>query len=250
MRAAQDGDWYLTATPASPIAAALGGLPVDSFPPAVQLTAAQPPSWGWVGLMAQAGRRGAPRPAFFGSETGAPARHHGDRWSLALELPRGVIGAGLSRPCRCDRDVALGAPETARGPAHPLRPVVANGRPLVFEWTGAGAARAVPIDFSGHGVADTLRFDGAGRAEVWLAPGSWRYRLEGGARAGRGGAVFRRAAAAAGNDCLQGGRSDYRQRTDLGAGMGLALRPRGARPVRRVDVPPEAGAGGRGYLQG
>ena len=28
--------------------------------------------------------------------------------------------------------------------------------------------------------ADTLRFDGAGRAEVWLAPGTWRYRLEGG----------------------------------------------------------------------
>jgi hypothetical protein len=59
--------------------------------------------------------------------------------------------------------------------------VVTNGRPLVFEWTGTGPMHAVPISFSGAAsVTDTLRFDGAGRAEVWLAPGSWRYRLEGG----------------------------------------------------------------------
>jgi hypothetical protein len=51
----------------------------------------------------------------------------------------------------------------------------------VFEWTGAGPARAVAVDFTGAGsVPDTLRFDGAGRAEAWLAPGTWRYRLEGG----------------------------------------------------------------------
>ena len=76
----------------------------------------------------------------------------------------------------------LGAPDTARGPAHAVRPVVMNGRPLVFEWTGAGAAHPVPITWTGAGSngADTLRFDGAGRAELWLAPGTWRYRLEGG----------------------------------------------------------------------
>ncbi len=180
--AAQDGDWYLTATPTSPISAALGGLPIDSFAPAVALTPAQPASSGWVGLMAQAGRRGAPRPAFFGSEAGGVRRVTTAvdglwRWSFrggsSEQGYRALIGATVTW--------LLGAPDTARGPAHPVRPVVTNGRPLIFEWTGAGAARAVPVVFSGDAsVADTLRFDGAGRAEVWLAPGTWRYRLEGG----------------------------------------------------------------------
>jgi len=179
---AQGGDWYLTATPSSPIAAALGGLPVDSFPPAVQLTQAQPSATGWVGLMAQAGRRGAPRPAFFGSESGGMRRVTTAvdglwRWSFrggsSEQGYRALVGATVTW--------LLGAPDTARGLAHPVRPVVMNGRPLLFEWTGAGAARPVPISFTGGAsVSDTLRFDGAGRAEVWLAPGTWRYRLEGG----------------------------------------------------------------------
>lgn len=180
--AAQDGDWYLTATPASPIAAALSGLPIDSFPPAVQLTAQQPTPAGWVGLMAQAGRRGAPRPAFFGVEAGGKRRVTTAvsglwRWSFrggsSEQGYRALVGATVTW--------LLGAPDTARGPAHPVRPVVMNGRPLVFEWTGAGAARPVPISWTGSSSgADTLRFDGAGRAALWLDPGAWRYRLEGG----------------------------------------------------------------------
>jgi hypothetical protein len=64
-----------------------------------------------------------------------------------------------------------------------------NGRPMVFEWSGAGASHPVPITWTGNREegrgkgeeeSDTLRFDGAGRAEAWLAPGAWRYRLEGG----------------------------------------------------------------------
>jgi hypothetical protein len=60
--------------------------------------------------------------------------------------------------------------------------VVPNGRPLVFEWASAGTPRPLSIAWSGAGVdrADTLRFDGAGRAAVWLDPGAYRYRLEGG----------------------------------------------------------------------
>ena len=180
--AAQEGDWYLTATPASPVATALGGLPVDSFPPAVQLTAQQPTSTGWVGLMAQAGRRGAPRPAFFGAESGGVRRVTTAvdglwRWSFrggsSEQGYRALVGATVTW--------LLGAPDTARGPAHAVRPVAMNGRPLVFEWTGAGAAHPVPITWTGPtSGADTLRFDGAGRAELWLEPGTWRYRLEGG----------------------------------------------------------------------
>ena len=192
---AQDGDWYLTATPASPLATALGGLPVDSFPPAVQLTAQQPMPTGWVGLMAQAGRRGAPRPAFFGGESGGKRRVTTAvdglwRWSFrggsSEQGYRALIGSTVTW--------LLGAPDTARGPARPVRPVVMNGRPLLFEWSGAGAAHPVPISWTGTtgnreqgagngeavGGADTLRFDGAGRAALWLAPGTWRYRLEGG----------------------------------------------------------------------
>ena len=178
----EEGDWYLTATPASPLATALGGLPVDSFPPAVQLTAQQPTPAGWVGLMAQAGRRGAPRPAFFGAESGGARRVTTAvdglwRWSFrggsSEQGYRALVGATVTW--------LLGAPDTARGPAHAVRPVVMNGRPLVFEWTGAGAAHPVPISWTGStSGADTLRFDGAGRAELWLAPGTWRYRLEGG----------------------------------------------------------------------
>jgi len=179
---AQDGDWYLSATPASPLATALGGLPIDSFPPAVLLTAQQPTPAGWVGLMAQAGRRGAPRPAFFGAEAGGRRRVTTAvaglwRWSFrggsSEQGYRALVGATATW--------LLGAPDTARGPAHPVRPVVMNGRPLVFEWTGAGAARPVPISWTGSSSgADTLRFDGAGRAALRLDPGAWRYRLEGG----------------------------------------------------------------------
>ena len=45
---------------------------------------------------------------------------------------------------------------------------------------GRGTA-CVPVELSVDGsTADTLRFDGAGRAELWLPVGTWRYRLEGG----------------------------------------------------------------------
>jgi hypothetical protein len=71
-----------------------------------------------------------------------------------------------------------------RGVAAPVRPVVQRGRPLVFEWTGSGAAVATPVVWDGPGIGgtrtDTLRFDGSGRAPVRLPPGAYRYRLVGG----------------------------------------------------------------------
>jgi hypothetical protein len=53
---------------------------------------------------------------------------------------------------------------------------------LVFEWAGRGAAVASPVVWTGpQGPrADTLRFDGAGRASVRLPPGQYRYRFAGG----------------------------------------------------------------------
>jgi hypothetical protein len=60
--------------------------------------------------------------------------------------------------------------------------VVSNGRPVVFEWIATGPPEPLGIGWSGTGAprSDTLRFDGAGRATVWLAPGEYRYRLASG----------------------------------------------------------------------
>ena len=76
----------------------------------------------------------------------------------------------------------LAAADTARGVATPVRTVVQRGRPLVFEWTGTGPAAAAPVIWTGprESRSDTLRFDGAGRAEVVLSPGEYRYRFGGG----------------------------------------------------------------------
>jgi hypothetical protein len=76
----------------------------------------------------------------------------------------------------------LGGVDSSRGSARTVRPVVANGRPVTFEWTGQGPPTALGITWNGEGAppADTLRFDGSGHAVVWLRPGEYRYRLAGG----------------------------------------------------------------------
>jgi hypothetical protein len=74
----------------------------------------------------------------------------------------------------------LGGADSVRGVAAPVRAVVQNGRPLIFEWTGAGPPAPTQVVWADTGGTrtDTLRFDGAGRAEVRLPPGQYRYRLE------------------------------------------------------------------------
>jgi hypothetical protein len=64
------GDWYLTADGASPLAGAFLGQPVDSFPPAIQLTPLDVGPSDWVALSAQLGRRGVARPAIVGGQEG------------------------------------------------------------------------------------------------------------------------------------------------------------------------------------
>lgn len=182
--AALSGDWYLTATPASPLAGAFIGLPVDSFPPATQLSPGEPDSAGWVALTAQSGRRGAERPVVFGRQAGNRREvtvaadglwRWGFRGGSSEQAYRSFVAATTSW--------LLGGADSATGRARPVRPVVANGRPVVFEWLGTGATMPLEIVWTGdEGVAtrDTLRFDGEGHAEAWLAVGSYRYRLEGG----------------------------------------------------------------------
>ena len=174
-------DWYLVPTPASPVAGAFAGLPVDSFAPAVQLTAQDVPRGAWTALTAQAGRRGAQRPAWFGYEVGRRRRvvTAADglwRWSFrggsSEQAYRGLVASTVSW--------LLGASDSSTAPARLLRPVAQQGRPLVFEWSGAGPAEAIPVSWGGTASGnDSLRFDGAGRAELRLPPGTYRYRLAG-----------------------------------------------------------------------
>src|SRR5215207_4026085 len=182
------GDWYLHPGDASPLAGAFLGAPVDSFPPAIQITPLQPEPGGWVALTAQLGRRGAPRPAVFGGEAGRVRRV-----TVAVDgLWRWAFRGGSSEQSyrtwvAATASWLLGGADSTRGSARPLRTVVENGRPVLFEWVAPGPPAALGIAWSGAGAprADTLRFDGNGRAAVWLPPGEYRYRLTGGG----GGAV-------------------------------------------------------------
>ena len=177
------GDWYLKPAETSPVAGAFLGQPVDSFPPMIQLIAVQPAAGDWIALTGQLGRRGAQRPAVLGRETGRVRRV-----VVAVDgLWRWAFRGGSSEQSyrtwvAATTSWLLGGADSARGSARPVRPVVDNGRPVVFEWIGSGPAAPTGVAWSGAGApaADTLRFDGAGRASVWLHPGQYRYRLAGG----------------------------------------------------------------------
>jgi hypothetical protein len=177
------GDWYLVAADASPVAGAFLGQPVDSFPPAVQLAPIQTGAADWVALYGQLGRRGPRRPAMIGREEGRVRRVVVSvdglwRWAFrggsSEQSYRAWVAATASW--------LLGGVDSVRGLARAARPVVPNGRPVVFEWAGSGAPVPVAVTLSGEDGqrADTLRFDGAGRADLWLPPGAYRYRLSGG----------------------------------------------------------------------
>jgi hypothetical protein len=177
------GDWYLSESDASPVAGAFLGQPVDSFPPAMLLTPMQTGPRDWVALHAQLGRRGPERPAVFGRQDGRVRRV-----TVAVEgLWRWSFRGGSSEQSYRSWVAAtaswlLGGADSARGAAKPVQPVVQNGRPVVFEWLGAGAPtpQAVVLAHTGGEFTDTLHFDGEGRAPVWLDAGEYRYRLDSG----------------------------------------------------------------------
>ncbi len=179
------GEWYAAASPASPVAPAFVGLPVDSFPPLVSVTPIEPAPEDWVGLTAQLARRGADRPVFTGQVRGTrrevlTAADGFWRWAFrggsGEQAYRGLVAGTLSW--------LLGAADSAGGRARLVRPVVGNGRPVVFQWSGSGAPAPTGITLVSGGATrrDTLAFDGAGRSELRLPPGTYTYELEGGGR--------------------------------------------------------------------
>ena len=173
------GDWYLMSAGASPVAEAFAGFPVDSFPPAMQLIELRNPQADWIALSAQDGRRGPQWPAVVGRDLGRTR----EVTVLADGLWRWAFRGGSSEQSyrawvAATLSWLLAGVDSAQGVARPLRGVVPSGRPVVFEWIGPGAARPVPVQWTGgRAGTDTLRFDGAGRAAVWLPPGEYRYKL-------------------------------------------------------------------------
>ena len=177
------GDWYVSVPAGTPLSSGFGALAVDSFPPGTGLADLMPGPRDWVGLTAQAGRRGAVRPALVGRDSAGIRRitvGMGGLWRWAFrggsseQGYRGLVAGSVSW--------LLGGADSAVGRARLVRDVVEQGRPASFEWIAGGAAEPVPIELTGTAASrrDTLVFDGAGRAELLLPPGVWRYRLSGG----------------------------------------------------------------------
>lgn len=179
------GDWYL-APGDGPPAGALAGVPIDSFPPMTGLVPLAPDPGDWVGLTAQAGRRGSPRPAMAGSTRDGTRRVVVGAQGLWRWAFRGGSSEAAYRALVAQTvDWLLAGPDTARGRVRPVRPVVPHGRPVVFAWTGAAPPEPVAIRLraaGGEARDDTLRFDGSGRGAVRLPVGTWSYQLQGGGR--------------------------------------------------------------------
>jgi hypothetical protein len=183
----QDGDWYVQPPGPSPIAGALSGIVWDSLPPATSLAELAPDSSTTVGLTARLARRGPPRPAVVFSERGGARRvviaagglyRWAFRGGASGEAYRALV-AGL-----VDWLLAEGAGSGER--FLPVTYEVPSGMPLVWRWAGSSAPRDVVVSLDGeqrHRV-DTLRFDAAGRAELRLPPGVYRYGAAGGAERG------------------------------------------------------------------
>lgn len=181
----REGDWYLSPGPSGPVPGALGGLPVDSFPPTGALEVLPPGDVpAWVGLTAQLGRRGTPRPALVGYEAGGSRR----AVVLADGLWRWAFRGGSSEQAYRAVVASLAdwllVPAAGGGAAvRPVRPVVPRGRPVLFGRAPSDTTSELPIRWSrgdGTEATDTLRFGADGRAALWAGPGTYRYLLPGG----------------------------------------------------------------------
>ena len=182
------GDWYVERPPASPLAAALAGVAWDSLPPAI--AAGDPPrdSGTITALTARLGRRGAARAIVTLDERGGRRRATvtaSGLWRWAFR--GGAAGEAYRSLVAALTDWLLGEPGGGRmARAVPVTLEAPNGVPLVWRWAGSGDPQPLAIDLGGEGATrrDTLRFDAAGRAELRLPPGVYRYALAGGPERG------------------------------------------------------------------
>jgi hypothetical protein len=181
----QPGDWYVERPLSSPFTAALAGVLWDSLPPATAVVVqAHDSTAATVALAARLARRGPARPIVTLQErngqriatvTAAGLWRWAFRGGAAQEGYRSVVAALV--------DWLLG--ERGAGRRERAAPVALespNGVPIVWHWTSPDSARALAITLRSNDTTrtDTLRFDPAGRAELLLPPGVYRYALSGG----------------------------------------------------------------------
>jgi len=186
----QPGDWYVERPASSPFTAALAGVVWDSLPPAtavvVQARDSNPAAT--VALVARLARRGPARPILTLEERNgqriATVRAAGLwRWAFrggaAQEAYRSVVAALVDWLLK-----ERGAGNRER--AVPVTLETPNGLPTVWRWTSPDSARPVAVTLRSGDTTrtDTLRFDGAGRAELLLPPAIYRYALSGGPEQG------------------------------------------------------------------
>jgi hypothetical protein len=186
--AAGEGDWYVTAAPASPIAGALAGIARDSLPPLSGVAPGTGDSGVAVALAAALARRGRPAPVVTlrdveGARVATVAATGFWRWGFrggTSEVAYRTLVAALADWLLSEQG-AVGreqfAPEAAETP---------QGLPLAWRWLAAGPARDVVLRLTGPDGErwDTLRFDAAGRAALSLPPGIYRYAAVDGAERG------------------------------------------------------------------
>ncbi len=182
----QAGDWYVERPLSSPFTAALAGVLWDSLPPAtavaVQARDSNPTTT--VALAARLARRGPARPILRLEErngqrvatvTAAGLWRWAFRGGAAEEGYRSVVAALV--------DWLLGEQGAGRRErAVPEALEVPNGLPIVWRWTSPDGPRALAVTLRSGDTTrtDTLRFDVAGRADLLLPPGVYRYALSGG----------------------------------------------------------------------
>jgi hypothetical protein len=187
----EPGDWYVDAPPPSPLAQGLVDVAWDSLPPLASLMATTPDSSSTVVLAARRARRGQELPVVVLSERAGGALREADilgsglyRWAF-----RGGASGEAYRALVAGMADWLLTGEGGRGKGERATPValaVANGMPVEWRWTGSGTPRDLAVTLSGGRGEwrDTLRFDGSGRAALRLAPGVYRYTLQGGPERG------------------------------------------------------------------
>ena len=185
------------------------------------------------GRPSSAGRTAEPATSWSGCRVSGDGRSGEDR-------ARRVIVAG-----RRTASWLLGGADSARGVARVARPVVENGRPIVFEWVGSGSPGPTPINWTGgkapgqrHAPVRRIR-PGNGVARSWvvsLPSRQWRVRN------GRGRTVLGGVSAASGRALGARIAGGHAIESPVGAGLAPALRALRARARRRVACAPATGA--------
>lgn len=181
-----EGDWYaVPSNTVSPLGGAWAGVAVESLAPLSRVTPIEPGPTEWVGLNSQLGRRGVERPVIVGRDSAGIRTvlvAADGLWRWAFKPGNGE--EGYRQLVAATTNWLLGAADTAVGLARPVRQVVPLGLPLQFQWAGTGTPTPVVAEFSSDAFrrADTLQFDGSGRAEVMLPPGRFAFTLRGGGR--------------------------------------------------------------------